>query len=324
MAEGELTWGREFVSNRPNQSSGIINSIYMGKVVSVDDDYNVGRIRVFIGEIDEASTPDDSLPYAYPLMSRIVHVMPKVGEAVLVLMGSTFDNKKSQLRKNRFWIGPLISNYQNILNDNTDVFGMLNVKEGVTSTKNVTADPLQVKARNRKSDEINIFPVDDTTPPLKENNNLDNVTIIGRNNTDIIQSDNKVTTRAGKHLKNKPNKQNTINPTYSILEFIDENTSYGLTAGDEVYLVSHKGRYKFKKILTKDDIQELRDNAQSMLYGELTVQYLKVLTEVFLGHIHQHPEKEPTYSQNSKYRTEDLRKELQNIENLLAKNIKIN
>ena len=68
----------------------------------------------------------------------------------------------------------------------------------------------------------------------------------------------------------------------------------------------------------------MRDNAQSMLYGELTVQYLKVLTEVFLGHIHQHPEKEPTYSQNSKYRTEDLRKELQNIENLLAKNIKIN
>ena len=61
-----------------------------------------------------------------------------------------------------------------------------------------------------------------------------------------------------------------------------------------------------------------------MLYGELTVKYLKVLTEVFLSHIHQHPGKEPTYSQNSKYRIEDLRKELQNIENLLAKNIKIN
>ena len=61
-----------------------------------------------------------------------------------------------------------------------------------------------------------------------------------------------------------------------------------------------------------------------MLYGELTVKYLKVLTEVFLGHIHQHPGKEPTYSQHSKYRIEDLRKELQNIDNLLAKNIKIN
>ena len=272
MAEGALTWGREFESNKPNQPSGIINSVYMGKVVSVSDDYNVGRIRVFIGEIDEVSTPNDSLPYAYPLMSRIVHVMPKVGEAVLVLMGSTFDNKKSQLTKNRFWIGPLISNYQNILNDNTDVFGMLNVKEGVASTKNVTADPLKIKARNRKSDEINIFPVDDTTPPLKENNNLDDVTIIGRNNTDIIQSDNKVTTRAGKHKKDNPSKQNTINPTYSILEFIDENTSYGLTAGDEIYLVSHKGRFKFKKVLTKDDIADLKENSQSMLYGVLTVQ----------------------------------------------------
>jgi hypothetical protein len=37
------------------------------------------------------------------------------------------------------------------------------------------------------------------------------------------------------------------------------------------YLVSHKGRYKFKRTLTKDDIEELRRNSQSMLYGELTV-----------------------------------------------------
>ena len=321
--EGELTWGREFGSNRRTQPLPIINSVYIAKVVSVDDVNNGGRIRVFIDGIDETSTPNNNLAICYPLMSRIVHVMPKVGEAVLVLMGSIIEGKKSQLTANRFWIGPLLSNYQNIMNDNTDVFGMLNVKTMISTTKNITADPLQVKARNRKSDEINIFPVDNTTPPLQEGN-LDDVTIIGRNNTDIIQSDNKVTTRAGKHLKNKPDKQNNINPSYSILEFIDENTSYGLTAGDEIYLVSHKGRYKFKKILTKDDIQELRDNAQSMLYGELTVQYLKTLTEVFLGHIHQHPGKEPTYSQNSKYRIEDLRKELQNIENLLAKNIKIN
>jgi len=323
MAEGELTWGKEFASNRRTQPLPIINSVYIAKVVSVDDANNGGIIRVFIDGIDETSTPDNNLAICYPLMSRIVHVMPKVGEAVLVLMGSTFENRKSQLKANRFWIGPLLSNYQNIMNDNTDVFGMLNVKSMISTTKNLTADPLQVKARNRKSDEINIFPVDNTTPPLQEGN-LDDVTIIGRNNTDIIQSDNKVTARAGKHLKNKPDKQNTVNPSYSILEFIDENTSYGLTAGDEIYLVSHKGRYKFKKILTKDDIQELRDNAQSMLYGELTVQYLKTLTEVFLGHIHQHPGKEPTYGQSSKYRIEDLRKELQNIEKLLAKNIKIN
>jgi len=323
MAEGELTWGREFVSNKRTQPLPIINSVYIAKVVSVDDVNNGGRIRVFIDGIDETSTPNNNLAVCYPLMSRIVHVMPKVGEAVLVLMGSTIEGRKSQLTGNRFWIGPLLSNYENIMNDNQDVFGMLNIRTSITGSKNITADPLQVKAKNRKNTEVNIFPVDNTTPPLQEGN-LDDVTLIGRNNTDIIQSVNKVTTRAGKHKKDNPSMQNTINPTYSILEFIDENTSYGLTAGDEIYLISHKGRYKFKKILTKDDIQELRNNAQSMLYGELTVQYLKTLTEVFLNHIHQHPGKEPTYSQNSKYRIEDLRKELQNIENLLAKNIKIN
>jgi hypothetical protein len=73
-----------------------------------------------------------------------------------------------------------------------------------------------------------------------------------------------------------------------------------------------------------NDIQELRNNAQSMLYGELTIQYLKTLTEVFLNHIHSHPSKPPTYGAKSKYRIEDLKKELQNIEQLLAKNIKIN
>jgi hypothetical protein len=69
---------------------------------AVVDENNVGIIRVFIGEIDEASTPNNNLPLCYPLMSRIVHVMPKVGEAVLVLMGSTLEDKKSQLTKNRF------------------------------------------------------------------------------------------------------------------------------------------------------------------------------------------------------------------------------
>lgn len=323
MAEGELTWGKEFVSNR-TPPLPINKSIYIAKVASVDDDYNSGKIRVFIDNIDSPSSPTDSLPIAYPLMSRIVHVMPKVGEAVLVLMGDIRTRTESQPSGNRFWIGPLLSNYENIMNDSQDFFGILNSSvSSLANSKNLTADPLKIKSRNKKNTEANIFPVDSELPPLKQSN-LDDVSIIGRNNTDITQSENKVTLRAGKHKKNKPNEQNTKNPTYSILEFIDENTSYGLTVGDEIYLISHKGKHKFKRVLTKDDIDDLRINAQSMLYGELTVQYLKILTEVFLGHIHQHPQLPPTYGADSKYRIQDLRKELQNIENLLAKNIKIN
>ena len=317
--EGELTHGKNYQRSSfgTNVPLTINKNIHFAKVLSVDDDLNVGRIKVYIDGID---LPKTELPYAYPLMSRIMHIMPKVGEVVLVFFADSKKEKESQKLSNRFWIGPIITNYEYIENDNQD-FSFL---QNTVLTKNLSRDPLQnaVRVTNKKNSEIGVFPVDNATPPLV--NNLDEVSIIGRNNTDIVQSNNKIKLRAGKHKKNKPDKQNNTNPVYSVLEFIDENTSYGLTAGDEIYLVSHKGRFKFKKILTDSDLSDLRQNTQSMLYGELTIQYLKTLTEVFLSHIHQHPQKEPTYSQNSKYKIEDLRKELQNIENLLAKNLKIN
>jgi hypothetical protein len=316
----QLTHGKSYAKGSfgTNVPPPMNKNIHMAKVISVEDDLNVGRIKVFILGID---LPQGDLPYAYPLMSRIVHVMPKVGEIVLVFFADAKKDSQSQKLSNRFWIGPIITNYEYIEKDKNDFSSL----EDFNITKNTSGDPYQNKERvaNKKNKEINIFPVDNTTPPLKQGN-LGEVGVIGRNNTDIIQSDNKVTTRAGKHLKNKPDKQNNQNPAYSVLEFVDENSSYGLTAGDEIYLISHKGRFKFKKVITNSDLNDLRQNTQSMLYGELTVQYLKTLTEVFLSHIHQHPQKEPTYSQNSRYKIEDLRKELQNIENLLAKNLKIN
>jgi hypothetical protein len=325
--EGELTHGKNYQKGSfgTNIPLTINKNIYMAKVISVEDDYNVGRIKVFIDGIDISN---DNLPYVYPLMSRIVHIMPKVGELVLVFFADSKKEAQSQKLSNRFWIGPIISNYESIDFDTQDLTATQTTLQSVLNPTSLLTytnflDPLQSKSRNKKNTEINIFPVDNTTPPLKAGN-LDEVTIIGRNNTDITQSENKIKLRAGKHKKNKPDKENTINPVYSVLEFIDENTSYGLTAGDEIYLVSHKGRFKFKKTLTKDDIADLKENSQSMLYGELTVQYLKVLTEVFLNHIHSHPGKPPTYGATSPYKMEDLRKQLQNIENLLAKNLKIN
>jgi hypothetical protein len=295
----ELTWGKEFTSNRRQNPLSITGNIYFAKVKSIVNDKNDGTIRVHIDNLDD-NLPIDELPLCYPLMSRIIYTMPKVNESVLILMGSNMENKKNNTKGNRFWIGPVIANYADIKNDESG------------PSKNLTYDPINEKSVNNKKDERGIFPIDDE--------NVNNVSIIGRDNTDITQSENKITLRAGKHKKNQPSSANTINPTYSILEFIDENNSYSLTAGDEIYLVSHKGRYKFKKTLTKNDIDELKNNSQSMLYGELTVEYLKILTQAFLTHIHQHPQKEPI----KKEVVVALERKLNQIQDLLAKNIKIN
>jgi len=295
----DLTWGKEFLSNRSLNPMPIINSIYISKVKSIVSDKNDGIIRVHIDNLDDRLDIDE-LPLCYPLMSRVFSLMPKVDEAVLVLMGSTKESVKNNTRGNRFWIGPIISNYEDILNNE------------LGSSRNLTYDPISVNSVNNKENERGKFPID--------GEDINEISIIGRNNTEISQSDNKIRLRAGKHKKDSPTQVNLENPVYNILELIDNNTSYSLTAGDEIYLVSHKGRNQFKKILTKEDIADLKNNTQSMLYGELTVDYLKTLTQAFLTHIHQHPQKEPI----KKEVVVALESKLNQIQDLLAKNIKIN
>jgi hypothetical protein len=305
----ELVYGKDFISNKNPNPTPIIKNVHFGVVRQIVNDRNDGSIRVYIDQVDESIKSDDNLPICYPLMSRIIHAMPKVGEIVLIIMGISLENFKEQKRGNRYWIGPVIENYEDIKDNN---------KAGPARPRNLSFDPINVDSKNNKDLEKDIYPIDDL--------NKDDIVIVGRDNTDINQSPNKITLRAGKHKKDNPREKNIKNPTYSVLEFIDENNSYSLTAGDEIYLISHKGRAKFKKVLTKDDLNEIKQNnqnglqLQSMLYGELTVDYLKILTQAFLLHTHSHPQKEPI----KKEVVIALEKKLNQIQDLLAKNIKIN
>jgi len=305
----ELVYGKEFISNRNPNPIPIIKNVHFGVVRQIVDERNDGSIRVYIDQVDDSIKSDDNLPICYPLMSRIIHAMPKVGEIVLIIMGISLENFKGQKRGNRYWIGPIIENYEDIKDNN---------KAGSARPRNQSFDPINVGSINNKNLEQDIYPID--------NLNKDDIAIIGRDNTDITQSPNKITLRAGKHKKNNPREKNDKNPSYSVLEFIDDNNSYGLTVGDEIYLISHKGRTKFKKVLTSDDLNEIKQNnknglqLQSMLYGELTVEYLKILTQAFLTHTHSHPQKEPI----KKEYVVALETKLNQIQDLLAKNIKIN
>jgi hypothetical protein len=326
---GELTHGksydkRSYAAIPPPEFN---KNIYVATVLDVDDDLNVGRIKVHINSVDP-TTDKENLPWVYPLMPRILHIMPQVNEVVLVFFADPKKSSESQLKSNRFWIGPINTNYGNIKFDMPDFRALDPLKNPLKYTN--LSDPLQTKSLNEKGDEKGIFPVDtekskNIVQLVGDVVNLNEVSIIGKNNTDIVQTDNKIKLRAGKHKKNKPKEPNTVNPAYSVLELVDDKLSYGLTVGDELYLISHKGRYKFKRTITSDDLNELRDRAEPMLYGNLTVKYLRTLTEVFLSHIHAHANDKPIDGPTSvNYKFKDLRDQLANIENLLAKNIKIN
>jgi hypothetical protein len=294
------------INNTPSNVTNIKN-IYFGKVIDITDEFNVGTIKVFIQGIDN-SLNINSIPYSYPLLSRIFYVAPKIGEIVLVIVSN--NSNEFQNKGNRFWIGPLLSNYENIFNDNYDF------NSEILLTKNILVDPIINKSKNNKKIEKNIFPI--------TNSNINDIAILGRNNSDVILSDNKITIRAGKHKNNNNTIVNNTNPSYSTYGLVDDKQSYIINQSDDIFLISHKGKNIVKPINNENDLNNLKNELESILYGESTIKYLKTLTYILLNHIHPHSQNIPIDGENNEYKISDLINELNNIENLLAKHIKIN
>ena len=82
---------------------GKINTVRFCKVVSVEDDTDADRIKVRLSPEDNAKTIDE-IDYAFPLLPKMFHVKPKIGEAVFLLLATTNDGESQ-----RYYIGPVIS-----------------------------------------------------------------------------------------------------------------------------------------------------------------------------------------------------------------------
>jgi hypothetical protein len=71
--------------NRVGNKATNVSNVYWGEVVSIEDNTDGGRIKVKIAELD-TQTPNENLPYCYPLMPKFFHVYPKVGEVVRIII----------------------------------------------------------------------------------------------------------------------------------------------------------------------------------------------------------------------------------------------
>ena len=73
------------------------------EVISVDDESDGRRIKVRLTPEDN-DVPDSELPYATPLLPKIFHIIPKVGESVYVI-----NRNPQDATSERGYIGPIIS-----------------------------------------------------------------------------------------------------------------------------------------------------------------------------------------------------------------------
>ena len=84
--------------------------VKIGKVREVENVYSKGgsdgmRVRAELAE-DKPKKLED-IPWAIPLMPKVFHILPKVGEAVLVISEYTNSNHSQ-----RYYIGPIIAQPQ--------------------------------------------------------------------------------------------------------------------------------------------------------------------------------------------------------------------
>jgi len=295
-----------------------------GEVISVTDDFGLGRIKVrvkgsqSVGGDDGVSNAD--LPYATPIIPKFLSTYPKVGEAVWVFV---LDTTKQNI--DRLFIGPIISQLDK-----------LNRDSAITSLAGFTFGPVGPKVNVNTIPQLKgIFP------------DLEDISIQGRYNTDITQKTNEVILRAGKFEnvpvsdKNPfPFQFNTKTQAYIqikndvvINKEATENGTITNIVANKINLITHKdGSPRFNvtgqdTLISDDEMARILEEAHQLPFGDVLIEYLKLLKEALFAHVHNgngNPATDLTASGNKqalatfKSRAEDLEK------SMLSKNIRIN
>lgn len=248
------------------------------EVLSVDDPQGGGRIKVrMIPEDNNAASLDD-IPYAFPLLPKILHVKPKVGEAVYVIPAVTRDGFSQ-----RVYLGPIISQLPRIEKDDYATTA-LSMFPGAYYTPSAAA------SQNPETE--GAYPNDD------------DIAILGRRNTDIQIKPNDIRIRAGVKKSSPVNRYsstfNKKNPAYLKLKYHEDksdNDEYKSTAtlvADRINLIGNNSKEYFNTtdktdLVTDSTMDEIMKKAHQLPYGDILIEFLDKLRKEVMTHTHPFP-----------------------------------
>ena len=283
--------------------------------IDIKDVNNGGRVRVRIRPSDNIVTNDSDIPFAYPLLPKMLHVKPKLHEMVFIILMDD-KNKDSQ----RYYIGPVISQPQFI---EKQLYG--------AGASNLLQGSPQIPSPSNEYETKGLLPSDET------------VAISSRKNTDILLKDNDILIRCGVKLLNDSKIEfNQKNPAFIKLKYypygfttnINNKTetinSVATIHADKINLISSNGEPYVgitdkEHLLNEKAIENFLKNGHEVPYGDKLCELLSAFIKVFREHTHNYnnlpPVHDPNYTQFvAKYGIDGkFLKEL-----LLSKNIKIN
>jgi hypothetical protein len=321
----------KFITNRPTVLSGIdnIKNVQIGIVASIDDPQGLGRIKVVIP--GSATNGGDEgillvdLPWSYPMVPKFFTSTPRVGEAVFVFI---FSNQKTH--SDRLYLGPIISQPD-----------MLNNDQISTSALN----PFSFAILNPKVDITRIPALKGVFP------NIDDISVQGRYNTDVVLKSSEILIRAGKFVVSTPNDNNpypfefnTATQTYIQIKNdvplnqpkeneTQERGSVANIIANKINLLTHKdGTPRFNltnqdNLLSDEELLSILATAHQLPFGDILIEYLKLLKAAFLNHVHNGSGRPPTdlVAGGAKQDVLEFKKNSEDLENrMLSKNVRIN
>jgi hypothetical protein len=252
------------------------------QVIDVYDETDGERIKVRLSPQDDKLT-DDKIPYAYPLLPKLLHIKPKIGELVLIVLTKPGDGYS-----NRYYIGPIISQPQYMEKDDLLVNAM-SLYPG--------SEKLPDPAPSLNPDSHGSFAKND------------DIALYGRKKTDIILTNDDVRIRCGSRTKDISSNDivfNRTDPAYIHLKHSDnlrgekdkEYRSTATVVADKINLISHQSNTPFRtndkdNLISDDEMQKIIKSAHQLPYGDVLVDFLKLFVKTFVAHSHPYPYMSP-------------------------------
>lgn len=256
--------------------------IRLCEVKSIIDDTDGLRIKVRLTPEDNDISLDKNLPFVFPLIPKMLHVTPKVGECVFIILANQGDKNG-----NRYYIGPVISQPQ-MMNKDPYNFSAVSLLKG-----NEMVSPGEAPSMNPQ--------IDGTLPDYND------ISIQGRQNCDIILKDNEMRIRCG--FKESPTASpsnnlffNKLNPAYIQMKYIqgklkNNKKEFGSAiniVADKINLLSHisKNNYNLtdsKNLISDEELLKIINTAHPVVFGDNLVDFLKLFLNAFMQHSHPFP-----------------------------------
>ena len=254
-------------------------NFYIGKAIRVkQDEYHGELIKVRL-EPDDAKRSEGSIPYAIPALPKMLHIKPKVGEAVIVLVDETSGQ--------RLYVGPLISQPQKMTND------QLSSAVSILGGGKVPDESI-----DKRGDSQGAMPKDE------------DIAILGRKNTDIILTEDDIKIRAGVRVTDSQKGRVEFNrdaPAFIKLKYHKTPITTEFTEGtinghaetrstatifaDKINLISPNGdgwdKISDRNELVEDDkMSKLIGMAHQLPYGDELCKFLSMFLMMYMNHTH--------------------------------------